>query len=115
MRKMSGTVPAALMLLALIALESRAAAVSQNIGVVTQMWAHATFGGGDVYFAGTTGAGSCQAFWLRASDSGFKNLYAVLITARATSRPVRVYAYDNELWGGSGTPTCRVEAIDLLD
>jgi hypothetical protein len=95
----------------------QAATVTANIGLLTRMWVHATFGSGsgDVWFVGTTGGGSCQAFWLRGADIGVKNLYAVLLAARATGRPVLVYANDNELWSGSGSPSCRVEAIDFAD
>ena len=32
----------------------QAAAVTANIGTLTRMWVHGTFGNGDVWFAGTT-------------------------------------------------------------
>lgn len=104
-----------LAVLTLLAFEVRATAVTANIGVLTRMYVHGTFGNGDVWFVGTTGGGLCQAFWLRASDPGLKNMYALLLAARTTGRPVLVYAHDTELWSGSGTPSCRVEAIDYAD
>lgn len=93
----------------------QAAPVTANIGTLTRMWVHATFGNGDVWFVGTSSGGSCQAFWLRAADLGMKNMYAVLLSARATNRPILVYAHDDQLWGGSGSPSCRVEALDYAD
>lgn len=104
-----------LVTLSLLAIEARATAFTANIGVLTRMYVHGTFGSGDVWFVGSTGAGLCQAFWLRASDPGVKNMYALLLAARTTARPVLVYTHDTELWSGSGTPSCRVEAIDFAD
>jgi len=95
--------------------EIHAAQVQVNVGVITRMWTHSVYGNGDVWFLGTSGAGPCQAFWLRASDPGFKNLFGVLLAARAADRAVLVSAHDNELWSGSGTPSCRVDAIDFAD
>jgi hypothetical protein len=94
---------------------SQATPVTANIGTLTRMWVHSTYGNGDVWFVGATGSGSCAAFWLRASDLGMKNLYTVLLAARAAGRPVVVYAHDDQLWSGSGTPSCRVEAVDFAD
>jgi hypothetical protein len=44
-----------------------------------------------------------------------KNMYAVLLAARAADRSVVVYAHEDQLWSGSGTPSCRVEAVDFAD
>ena len=112
-KRVCGAATVAAALLACFVIQ--AAPVTVNIGTLTRMWVHGTFGNGDVWFVGTTGGGSCQAFWLRASDPGVKNMYAVLLAARTAGRPVLVYAHDDQLWSGSGSPSCRVEAVDFAD
>jgi hypothetical protein len=103
-----------LMTLGLMTPAAHAALVSGNAGLVTRMYVYATFGNGDVAFYGTA-IGSCMGFWLRPTDPGFKNMYAVLLAARAAGRPVQVSGYDNEIWNGSGSAFCRADSIDFAD
>jgi hypothetical protein len=66
----------------------------------------------DTIFTLTNGpAGSCVGFWLRPSDPGYQANYATLLAAQIAKRAVTVYALDNQLWTGSGTAYCLVDAI----
>lgn len=103
------------LILLLVGSEARTATVNGNVGVLTRMYVQATFGNGDVGFVASSSLGSCQSFWLKSGDAGFKNMYALILTARATQRPLLVWASDNELWSGSSIPSCRIEAIDFAD
>lgn len=100
--------------LGLAAPSAHAAYVTGNIGLVTRLYVYSTFGNGDVAFYGAT-AGPCFGFWLRPTDPGFKNMYALLLAARTAGRPVQVWGYDNEIWSGSTSTFCRADSIDYSD
>jgi len=108
-----GLLALVLMTLELSTPAAHAAYVSANLGRV-RLYVYSTFGNGDVAFYGTP-AGSCVGFWLRPTDPGFKNMYAVLLAARAADRPVQVWGYDDQVWTGSTGTYCRVDTIDFAD
>lgn len=75
---------------------------------------YASFGSGDVIFQVRSGAPSpCYGFWLRATDAGFKNNLAVLLSVTATQAPINVYSDTSQIWTGSSLPYCLVYAISL--
>lgn len=87
------------------------APISTGPTSITDLHAYTTFGGGDVVFRITGYSGNCYGFWLRAADGGFKTAYATLMAASLSQTPVSIYAYDDEIWTGSGSAYCRVGAV----
>lgn len=84
----------------------------ESRGAVTNYIVYPEYGGGDVTFQTETPIAGCEAgFWLRPTDPGFKNAYAVVLTSYTTKSPVRVWAHDDSLWPGSSGRWCRVYAM----
>ena len=52
-------------------------------------------------------------FWIRASDPGFKTNVATVLLAYNSKSALRVWAYNDQLWTGSGAPTCRIHGLGL--
>jgi hypothetical protein len=76
---------------------------------VTEFFTYSDFGGGDVMFKVDLPIAGCEGgFWLRPSDAGFKANLATLLLAYTTKVNLRVWAYNDQLWTGSGAPTCRL-------
>jgi hypothetical protein len=83
--------------------------------VVSQsMFSYATYGNGDVVFQLTQNPLSqCYGFWLRASDAGFKNNFAILLTVIQTQGMITVSADDSDTWTGSAAKYCLVTSVLL--
>lgn len=90
------------------------AVVSTAPGTINTLQTYSEAGGGDVTFVTTTTFSGCDGFWLRPTDAGFKALYAALTMAYATQTPVMVFAHNDSIWTGSGSPFCRVYMIRQL-
>jgi len=100
--------------LAIASLNASAAMVSGSVGNIVHLYSYSTSGSGDVAVVVTYAPAGCSSgFWLRASDPGFKNVYAQLMSARLTQTPIRIWAYDDQLWPLSTGQFCRIDAIDL--
>lgn len=95
-------------------MQTNAAMVAGSVGNIVHFYSYATSGSGDAVVV-TTGSlpGCSSGFWLRASDPGFKNVFAQLMSARLTQTPIRVWVYNDELWPSSTGQFCRIDAIDL--
>jgi hypothetical protein len=82
---------------------------------ITEVFTYSTFGGGDVMFKTDVIVVGCEGgYWLRATDPGFKVTYAALLAAFSTRSVVRVWAHDDQLWSGSGSKCCRLDALGPL-
>ncbi|MFC4313668.1 hypothetical protein ACFPN2_31635 [Steroidobacter flavus] len=69
---------------------------------------------GHVTFLVDSPPGSCVAFWIDPSSAGFKNSYALLLSAYHTQAPVRIIAVDTQQWPGSTSQTyCKVTILAL--
>ena len=112
--RMANLLALLLLTLGLSAPTAHAAYITGNIGPITRLYVYSTFGNGDVAFYGVT-VGPCIGFWLRSSDPGFKNMYALLLAARTAGRPVQVWGYDHEVWSGSTQTFCRADTVDFAD
>ncbi len=76
---------------------------------VTEVFSYTDYSGGDVTFKVNSPIAGCEGgFWLRPSDPGFKTTYAALLMAYSSKATVRVWAYSDQIWSGSGSPTCRL-------
>lgn len=78
---------------------------------ITKFHAYTDYNNGDIAFNVDTTIAGCDGFWLSPADPGFKNVYAALLMAKASGMPVVVYAYDTQLWPGSGDKYCRVRTL----
>jgi hypothetical protein len=77
-----------------------------------------TYGNGDVVFQLTQNSLSqsgCYGFWLRASDAGFKNNFAILLSVILTQGQITVTADDSAsgTWSGSANKYCLVTSLQL--
>jgi hypothetical protein len=103
---------------------AQAASVSAGPSTVLgqSMFSYSTFGSdathpnADVVFQLTNNPVSqCFGFWLRASDPGFKNNFAVLLSVIQTQGQITVNADDSAAnhWAGSTTAYCIVTSLQL--
>jgi len=80
------------------------------------MFSYSSYGNGDVVFQLTNNPVSqCFGFWLRASDPGFKNNLAILLSVIQTQGQITVNADDTSAnhWSGSTTAYCIVTSLQL--
>ena len=76
---------------------------------------YATYGSGDVTFTfpgGSTGLAQCKGFWIRGTDAGYKTIVTAVLTAYQTGATIIVDANISQIWSGSSTPYCLVDAIE---
>lgn len=81
---------------------------------ITEMYTYTEYGGGDVVFRVDVPIAGCEGgFWLRSTDAGYKTNVAAVLMAYGNKSAVRVWAHNDQLWSGSGSPTCRLYSIGL--
>jgi hypothetical protein len=83
-------------------------AYSVELEVPTTVTRLYSYSGGDVVIQVANPPSQCVAFWLRPTDAGFRNSYALLLSAYHTQVIVRFGAEDTQLWTGSFQPHCRI-------
>jgi hypothetical protein len=82
-------------------------------GPIKHYYSYSDFGTGDVVVQVTNPPATCPGgFWVRMTDPGAKNLVAQLLTAVAAQIPLIIWGYDDQLWAGTTTPTCRIYTVD---
>lgn len=82
---------------------------------VTQILAYPQYVNGDVIIVSDTLPAGCEGgFWMSKTDAGFSATYAALLLAYTSKALVRIWYYDNQMWSGSGTPTCKVYVLNLI-
>jgi hypothetical protein len=82
---------------------------------ITGVYSYSDFGGGDVVFTIATTIVGCEAgFWLRPTDPGFQRNLAMAMSAQLAGKSVRIGAYNDSLWPGSGAKYCRLYYIGIL-
>ena len=92
-----------------ISTPSHAALVSGNVGEIVGVFTFSEVGSGDVVIEVQTPLATCQnGFWLRATDPGFKAMYAYALTVHTAKLTIRATAYDDQIWTGSAGRYCRV-------
>ena len=89
------------------------AAVQTAPTTVRFIEAYEEFGDGDVLFTVEQPSATCVGYWLKRADPGFATNRNLLLSARMSGTPVTVYAKDDLLWPGSGSPYCKVHALRL--
>jgi hypothetical protein len=96
-------------------ISANAALVGAPAGPVKHYYSYSDFNTGDVVIIVTTPPSTCPGgFWVRMTDPGAKNVVAQLLTAVTTQTPMYIWGYDDQLWSGSGTATCRLYTVDYL-
>jgi hypothetical protein len=90
---------------------AQAAYLDLNVGIVTHIYTYATFGDGDVGFRVQNPPATCVGFWFRMTDPGGKAVFAQILAAQQTQQPLRIGAYDDQLWTGSGDRWCRIASV----
>ena len=112
MNRMFGLLVAAL---SLTAFDVNAAVVMAPNVTITTFYTYPQFGGGDVVIQVSQSVAGCEGgFWLSGGDPGMKTVYAQLLAARLTRAPLAIWAYNDQIWTGSGSPTCRIQAVGDL-
>ena len=86
------------------------AAITENpVGYVTRIYTYTDYGTGDVVFEVQNPPAACaNGFWVRMSDVGAKSTYAYIMLAYSMQTPLRIGAYDTDIWPGSGGKYCRL-------
>lgn len=83
--------------------------------IITSPIFYATYGSGDVTFTfpgGSTGLAQCKGFWIRGTDAGYKTIVTAVLTAYQTGATIVVDANISQIWSGSSTSYCLVDAIE---
>jgi hypothetical protein len=112
MNRMTGLLVAALLL---TAFNAKAAIVAATNVTITSLYTYPQYGGGDVVIQISQPVAGCGGgFWLSGSDPGMKTVYAQLLAARLTRATLAIWAFNDQIWTGSGTPTCRIQAVGDL-
>lgn len=108
---------AALLVTGVLATDARAAVVMAGPSTVQSqsMLTYTYMSSGDVVFQLTTNSlPQCAGgFWLRASDPGFKNAVAVLLSVVQAQGTLAVWVDDSQIWTGSTSPYCLVYNLQL--
>jgi hypothetical protein len=97
--------------MAWLATNASAGMVLSTASQVLVVDSYADYQSGDVVFRISSTVPGCHGFWLQPTDPGFKQTYANLLMAKAAQMNVVVYAYDNQIWTGSGSAYCKVRSI----
>jgi hypothetical protein len=100
----------AMAVLALLGTENAQAEVVASSGPVqiVGMTTYSTFGGGDVVFEISVPITGCGGgIWIRATDPGFQQNVAAVLSARMANRPVTLYVENSDIWTGSASSYCR--------
>jgi hypothetical protein len=81
----------------------------EAITTIAAMYTYTQYGGGDVQILVANPVTGCSGgFWLKATDSGFKTTYALLLSAYHAGNQLRIGGEDADIWTGSGAPHCRM-------
>jgi hypothetical protein len=81
---------------------------------ITETFSYESYGGGDFIFRVTPAVAGCEGgFWMAPADGGYKTSVASALLALQSKINVRVWGYTEQLWSGSGSPTCKLDAIGL--
>jgi hypothetical protein len=82
-------------------------------GPIKHYYSYSDFGTGDVVIWVAAPPATCPGgFWVRMTDPGAKNVVAQLLTAVAAQIPLIIWGYDDQLWPGTTTATCRIYTVD---
>lgn len=99
-------------LLAALSPASQAAVVIGSGIRILRIWTYTDYGLGDVQISVDSPPATCPGgFWIRMSDAGAKSTLANLLSLQAQGVPVSIYAYDDSLWTGSASATCRLYTV----
>jgi hypothetical protein len=83
------------------------------VGAVKHYYSYSDFNTGDVVIQVATPPASCPGgFWVRMTDPGAKNVVAQLLAAVTSQIPLIIWGYDDQLWPGTATVTCRIYTVD---
>jgi uncharacterized protein YraI len=115
---MKNLIAASVIFLGLGVPSANAAIVDTGSGTptaITSLYTYSDYGGGDVIFSIATTLVGCEGgFWLRPTDAGFERNLSLAMSAKLTGKSVRISAYNDSLWSGSGTKYCRLHSIGIL-
>ncbi|MCH7345383.1 hypothetical protein LZ017_18555 [Pelomonas sp. CA6] len=81
---------------------------------ITKYLVYTDYGNGDFVVYSDTVVPGCDAFWLSATDPGYKQAYAAVVTAKATSSNVSLYVYDTTFWPGSTSKICKIRGVTAM-
>ena len=95
--------------------DADAALVGSDVGPVKHYYSYSDFNTGDVVIVVTTPPSTCPGgFWVRMTDVGSKNVLAQLLAGVAAQIPMHIWGYDDQLWPGTTTATCRLYTLDYV-
>lgn len=115
-RRSLGAIAAAIASISISALAEAVVQVGPSAVLAQSTFSYQTYGNGDVVFQLVNTPlppSECYGFWLRASDPGFKNNFALLLSVIQTQGAVTVVADDSTIWSGSVNKYCLVTGLQL--
>ncbi|QDO85867.1 hypothetical protein FM037_24670 [Shewanella psychropiezotolerans] len=97
---------------------SYGAITTTSFGTLNKLFVYDDFGavngveGADVAVWFDTGLAECSAgVWLSPSQPGYKMLSSSLLAAYMSKSKVRFQVYNDEIWTGSGSNLCKIDAL----
>lgn len=78
-------------------------------GLITGIYTYTDYGTGDVVVTVQVAPAACQhGYWIRMTDVGAKQTYALILSAYHARTALRIGGYDDQLWAGSSGKYCRI-------
>ena len=106
---------AVFLLVTFIVMPSANAGQQDYQGKIIKMYAYAQYGGGDIQINVTNPPAKCAGgFWLSPDDAGFDSTLSFLLSGYHAKTKFQLTGDDTHLWGGSGTPYCRLVAVGYV-
>lgn len=101
-------------LLSAVCLIAHAADVSTPVTKITEIYAYADFGNGDVAVRVAQATTGCESgFYLTKSDPGFGAMYALILSAKASQADVILYGKSDQIWAGSAGKFCKLSTAKV--
>lgn len=88
-----------------------ATVVQVDVGKILKLGTYADFGNGDVGVWVQTSSSTCDGFWFRTTETNGKEIYAQLLAAQLTQKPMMIYAHDELLWTATSSHFCKISLV----
>ena len=88
-----------------------AATLSFDVGRILKLGTYADFGNGDVGIWVEHATSTCEGFWFRTTETNGKEIYAQLLAAQMSQKPMRLYARDDLLWSATASRFCKLSLV----
>lgn len=98
----------------LISFSAHAEILKTGAGKITSLYSYDDVNDGDVYIPFQTGVDECPTgVYLSPQSPGFKTMVSFALTAYTANKSVQFQVYTDQIWSGSTSAKCKVDAVIL--